>query len=59
MYYFLLSTLELMINEDSGIMTQDSNRLFTSIAVYATAACHPIAMDFVAERWDDIDKEFD
>jgi len=51
---FINSTLELMINATSGIRTQDANRLFTSIA--NSASGHPIAMEFVAERWDDIDE---
>jgi len=41
-----------MITENSGIRTQDANRLFTSIA--GNAAGDPIAMEFVSKRWNDI-----
>ena len=42
-----------MVTANSGIRTQDANRLFTSIA--GNAAGHPIVMDFIAKRWNDID----
>ena len=45
-----------MITADSGIRTQEANRLFTSIA--GNAAALPIAMDFVSKRWNDIDEQY-
>ncbi len=43
-----------MITSDPGIRTQDANRLFHSIA--GRAAGHPITLEFVAKRWNDIDE---
>lgn len=44
--------LDEMIRNNSAIRLQDANRLFSSIA--ATSAGHQIAMDFLINRWDDV-----
>lgn len=44
--------LDLMIDPTSGIRLQDANTLFSSIA--ANPVGHPIALDFLATRWDEV-----
>lgn len=52
MMFFFYSVLEMMLNPDSGILTNDINELFKNLA--ANPLGNSIAFNFLITRWDEI-----